>query len=242
MDFSLATFALAFAAGSLSTLSPCVLPIVPILLASAVAAHRMGPFALAAGLALSFTLIGVALASAGTVVGLDQALLRQVGAVLLIAFGVVLFSSRLQQRFAAAASGLSGAGNKLLARFPLHGLGGQFVLGLVLGVVWGPCVGPTLGGAISLASQGRDLGQVTLAMALFGIGAAAPLIALGLLSRQAIVHVRGKLLATGRAGKLVLAGVMLGLGALILTGGDKSFEAWMLNSAPDWLVRLTTAI
>ncbi len=242
MDFTPATFGLSLAAGSLSTLSPCVLPIVPILLATAVAAHRLGPFALASGLALSFTLIGVVLAGAGSLVGLDQVLLRQVGAVLLIAFGLVLLSSRLQKRFAGAASGLSGVGHNLLARFPLQGLGGQFMLGLVLGVVWSPCVGPTLGAAISLASQGRDLGQVTLAMALFGIGAGAPLVALGLVSRQAIVRVRGRLLATGRAGKLFLGGVMLGLGALILTGGDKSFEAWMLNSAPDWLVRLTTAI
>jgi cytochrome c-type biogenesis protein len=242
MHFTLATYGLSLAAGSLSTLSPCVLPIIPILLATAVAAHRFGPFALATGLALSFTLLGVVLAGAGAAIGLDQVLLRQVGAVLLIAFGLVLLSSKLQERFAGATSGLSGFGQGLLARLPLDGLGGQFVLGLVLGVVWSPCVGPTLGAAISLASQGRDLGQVTLAMALFGIGAGAPLVALGLASRQAIARIRGRLLATGKVGKLILGSVMLGLGALILTGADKSFEALILNSAPDWLVNLTTSI
>ncbi|HNL22942.1 MAG TPA: hypothetical protein PKK51_13065, partial [Rhodocyclaceae bacterium] len=62
MDFSVATFGLAFAAGGLSTLSPCVLPLIPILLGTAIAAHRLGPFALAGGLALSFTLVGVLIA------------------------------------------------------------------------------------------------------------------------------------------------------------------------------------
>src|ERR1700757_3649235 len=113
MNFTLATFGLSLAAGSLSTLSPCVLPIIPILLATAVAAHRFGPFALAAGLALSFTIVGVVVASAGAAVGLDQALLRDVGAALLILFGLVLLSTRLQERFAGATSGLSGIGHGL---------------------------------------------------------------------------------------------------------------------------------
>jgi len=242
MNSTLATFGLSLAAGSLSTLSPCVLPIVPILLATAVAAHRLGPLALAAGLALSFTIVGVVVASAGAAIGLDPVLLRNLGAGLLILFGLVLLSTRLQERFAGATSGLSGMGHGLLSKLPLEGLAGQFFLGLVLGVVWSPCVGPTLGAAISLASQGRDLGQVTVAMALFGIGAGIPLIALGLASRQAVTRIRGKLLATGKAGKLILGAVMVALGAVILIGADKSFEAWVLNAAPDWLVRLTTAI
>ena len=63
------------------------------------------------------------------------------------------------------------------------GLAGQFAVGLLLGAVWSPCVGPTLGAASLLASQGKDLPQVALTMVVFGIGAAVPLILLGLLSR-----------------------------------------------------------
>ncbi|BCB27381.1 hypothetical protein SKTS_22670 [Sulfurimicrobium lacus] len=169
MEFGLASYSLALAAGSLSTLSPCVLPLVPILLASAVAAHRLGPYALAGGLALSFTVVGVFVASLGAALGLDQGVFRLIAASLLIAFGVVLLSARLQERFAVATSGLSGAGNTLLASVSLNGLSGQFMLGLLLGIVWSPCVGPTLGAAVTLASQGQNLGQVTLLMALFGI-------------------------------------------------------------------------
>jgi cytochrome c biogenesis protein CcdA len=238
----LATYGLSLAAGSLSTLSPCVLPIIPILLGTAIAAHRLGPYALAGGLALSFTLVGVLISSVGAVVGLDQALLRHLAAVFLIVFGLILLSARLQASFAGASSGLSGFGHQLLARVSLDGLPGQFVLGLLLGVVWSPCVGPTLGAAITLASQGQDLGHVTLAMAMFGIGAGAPLVLLGTLSRQAMTRIRGKLLAGGNLGKQVLGTAMVLLGAMTLSGADKLFEAWVLNAAPDWLVSLTTAI
>jgi cytochrome c-type biogenesis protein len=242
MHLSLTSLGLSLVAGSLSTLSPCVLPIIPILLATAVAAHRLGPIALASGLALSFAVLGVAVASAGAAFGLDPVLLRRIGAVFLIAFGVLLLSSRLQQRFSGAASGISVFGEGLLSRLPLQGLAGQFVLGLLLGVVWSPCVGPTLGAAISLASQGSDLEQVALTMAFFGVGAVAPMILLGLVSRQALMRVRGRLLAAGAVGKGLLGAVMVALGVLVLTGVDKSFEAFALDRAPEWVVRLTTSI
>jgi len=242
MAFGPATYGLSLAAGGLSILSPCVLPLIPILLGTAVAAHRLGPYALAAGLALSFTLIGVLVSSLGNFIGLDQAVLRSVGAVLLIGFGLVLVSVRLQERFAGATSNLSNIGQKVLAGVSPDGLSGQFALGLLLGVVWSPCVGPTLGAAITLAGQGKDLGQVTLAMALFGIGAAAPLLVLGLISRQAMARVRGRLLSTGKVGKQALGGVMVLLGVMILSGADKLFEIWILNLAPSWLVDLTTSI
>lgn len=242
MEFGLGTYALALAAGSLSTLSPCVLPLIPILLGTALAAHRLGPYALAAGLSLSFTVVGVFLASIGASLGLDQGVFRTVAAVMLIVFALVLLSGRVQERFALATSGLSGAGQNLLARISLDGLSGQFILGLLLGVVWSPCVGPTLGAAITLASQGQDLARVTVAMALFGLGAGLPLVLIGLVSRQALGKVRGRLLTAGKLGKQVLGGVMLALGLLILSGADKLFEAWVLQVAPEWLVNLTTSI
>jgi len=242
MSFGLATYGLSLAAGGLSTLSPCVLPIIPILLGTAVAAHRLGPYALAAGLTISFTVVGVFIASVGAAIGLDNALLRTVAAILLLAFGLILISAQLQERFAGATSGLSGAGQNILAKVTLNGLSGQFILGLLLGIVWTPCAGPTLGAAITLASQGQNLVQVTTLMALFGLGAGIPLVALGLVSRQAMLSIRGRLLAAGKAGKQVLGGVMLLLGGLILTGADKAFETLVLQYAPDWLVQITTSI
>ncbi len=242
MNFGWAAYGLSLAAGGLSTLSPCVLPLIPIVLGTAIAAHRLGPYALAAGLALSFTLIGVLISSAGAAFGIEQSALRTAAAVLLLAFGLILLSPRLQGSIAGATSGLANAGHGLLARLAPDGLSGQFLLGLILGVVWSPCVGPTLGAAITLASQGKDLAQVTMSMALFGIGAAAPLLALGLVSRQSMSRARATLLATGRLGKTMLGAMLLVLGLMILSGADKLFEAWIVKTSPDWLINLTTSI
>jgi cytochrome c-type biogenesis protein len=242
MIATLGTYGLSVVAGILSTLSPCVLPLVPILVGTALAAHRLGPPALAFGLALSFTAVGLFLATVGVMIGLDQSLFRMLAALLLVLFGAVLLSSRLQQRFAVAASGLSGAGQPLLERISGDTLIGQFLLGLVLGVVWSPCVGPTLGATLTLASQGEDLGRAAVTMALFGIGAGTPLIVLGALSQKAMMRVRSRLLGAGKTGKTLLGGLLLILGVLILTGFDKVFESWVLIHAPEWLTRLTTSV
>lgn len=239
MELSASSYGLSFLAGVLSTLSPCVLPLVPILMGSASATHRLGPVALVSGLMLSFTLIGVALGSLGGVLGLDSQILRITGGILLILFGIVLVSQRLQDCFGAAVSRL-GMGQGWLARFSLNGLHGQFLLGLLLGVVWSPCVGPTLGVAVTLASQGQALAQVGAVMLLFSLGAGLPLLALGLLSQQAMMRWRGRMMSAGQSGKKMFGVALLLIGLLVLSGADKDFEKWALNVMPDWMVNLTT--
>jgi cytochrome c-type biogenesis protein len=240
MNFGPATYGLGLLAGALSILSPCVLPLVPVLVAAAVNAHRWGAVALGVGLALSFTIVGIFLATLGVALGLDPDTLRTAGAVLLAVFGVILLVPKLQDLFARATSMLSNSGNQLLARITFDGLAGQFFVGILLGVVWSPCVGPTLGAATTLASQGKNLGQIGLLMLIFGAGAAAPLVVLGSLSRAGMVKVRGRLLSVGKYGKQVFGLIMLVLGVLIATGADKSFEAWILDHTPVWLTTVTT--
>ncbi len=227
-------------AGVLSTLSPCVLPLLPLVLGGAVAAHRFGMAALALGLVLSFTGAGLFIATIGFSLGLDGQVLRTVSAVLLAGVGVVLLSGALQERVAVAASGVGDAGHRLMARLSPSGLGGQFVIGLILGAVWSPCVGPTLGAASLLAAQGRDLGAVTVVMAAFGLGAALPLVVVGSLSREAMRRWRGRMAGAGKGGKYALGAGALAVGLLILLGGDRSLEGFAVSHSPDWLTDLTT--
>ena len=231
---------LGFLAGVLSTLSPCVLPLLPLVVGGAVAAHRAGLWLLAAGLALSFTVIGLFVATVGFAIGLDADVFRVMSAVLLAVMGAVLLSAGLQQRFAMAAGGVGDAGNRLLQRLAPSGPGGQFVVGLVLGAIWSPCVGPTLGAASTLAAQGADLPAVAVTMLAFGVGAAAPMIVVGALSRQAMVRWRGRMMGAGRAGKLVMGTGALAVSVLILTGLDHRLEAAAVAASPDWLTAVTT--
>lgn len=239
MELGLSSYGLSFLAGILSTLSPCVLPLVPILMGSAASTHRYGSFALVGGLMLSFVAIGVGLGALGASAGLEPDTLRVVGGVLLIVFGAILFSSRLQEKFSGAMSRL-GIGQDWLSRFNLNGLRGQFLLGMLLGVVWSPCVGPTLGVAITLASQGKALAQVALVMLMFSLGAALPLLAIGMLSHQALSKWRGRMLDAGQKAKKIFGVALLLIGVLILSGADKSFEGWAVKAMPDWLLTLTT--
>jgi cytochrome c biogenesis protein CcdA len=240
MEFGPGTYGLGYVAGILTTLSPCVLPIVPIVIATALAAHRLGPYALALGLTISFAAVGIFVAAVGASLGLDQALFRNAAAIVLIAFGVVLVSTRLQERVAQAASGLSAAGDGFISRLSMDGLAGQFVIGIVLGVIWSPCVGPTLGAATTLASQGQNLAQISLLMVIFGLGAGTPLAALGSVSRTTMVQLRGRMLAAGKLGKSVLGIVLVLLGIAILSGFDKALESRLVGIYPDWLNDLTT--
>lgn len=240
MDFGLGSYGFGLLAGLLSTLSPCVLPIVPILLGSASNAHPRAPLALAGGLAISYAVIGTTLAWAGAALGIDASIFRNVGAVILGLLGLVLISGGLQQRFASATAGLGDAGNQLISRIKLDGLPGQFAIGLVLGVVWSPCVGPTLGAAILLASQGAQLAQVALLMGIFGLGAALPVVALAYVSRGVMTKMRGKLMQAGKTGKAILGVIMIGLAIMILSGADKPVETWLVEQSPAWLTNLTT--
>lgn len=229
-----------FLAGVLSTLSPCVLPLLPLVLGSAITAHRWGVFALTGGMVLSFVTVGLFVATIGFSAGLDTDFFRIVSAVLLVTLGTVLLSGALQQRFAALASGMGNAGNDLLNRFTPSGWGGQFVVGVVLGAVWTPCVGPTLGAASVMASRGDNLAVVAAVMVAFGLGAALPLAVVGSLSREALMRWRGKLMGVGQGGKYLLGGGTLAVGLLILTGTDHRLEAFLVHVTPTWLTDLTT--
>ncbi len=240
MDFGLGSFVFAFLAGVLSTLSPCVLPLIPIIIGAAANQHRFGPLALAGGLAASFAVIGTGLASIGSSIGLAQDGFRLFAAVVMGIIGILLISSRLQERFAIAMSGVSGAGNSLLSKVTIDGLLGQFLIGILLGLVWTPCVGPTLGAAITLASQGRDLGKIVFVMAIFGLGAGLPLALLGMLSRGAMMKAKGRLGNAGKFGKQLLGGFLIVISLLVMTGQDKALESFLLKHSPDWLTDLTT--
>lgn len=231
---------LALVAGILSILSPCVLPIVPIVLGTAASSHRSGPLALAAGLSVSFVTIGLVLATIGHSIGLDAERLRSVAAALVMIVGTVLVFPFLQVRFATAAGPIGSWADSRLAASRTDGLSGQFWIGVLLGAVWSPCVGPTLGAASLLAAQGKDLGQVALTMLSFGIGAALPLLGLGWLSRETMARWRGRLLSAGSGMKSVLGLLLLVIGVLIVSGADKALETFLVDVSPQWLTSLTT--
>lgn len=237
-----ASLGLSFVAGLLTALSPCVLPLLPIVLATAAAKHRLAPAALALGLAVSFTAIALFVATVGFAIGLTNSAFSTAAAILLAVFGLILLAPNLQVRLSTAASPFTAWAESRFGGLTGAGISGQFAVGLLLGAVWTPCSGPALGAASVLASQGKDLGEAAAAMLLFGAGAALPLLVLGMLSREAALRIRGRLLGASRVLRGGLGAILIVLSAAILTGYDKQAEAWLVNVSPDWLTKFTTSI
>jgi cytochrome c-type biogenesis protein len=237
---ALSSFAFAFLAGALSTLSPCVLPMLPLVLGTSLSRHRFGPLALALGLSLSFVAVGLFVATIGFALGVDERVFSAVAAVLMIALGLVLLAPSLETRVAMAMEPVTDWAEHRFGGEDGEGWLGQFGVGLLLGAVWSPCVGPTLGAASLLAAQSRNLGQVAIMMFLFGVGATLPLLLLSLISREALARWRGSLLMTGKSGKWALGGALTLFGLLILSGADKTLQGALVRLSPEWLSSLTT--
>ena len=236
----MAAIGLAFLSGILSTLSPCVLPLLPLVLGAAASEHRMGPLALAAGVGLSFAMLGLFVAAAGFSIGLDSGVFRTVAAVLMIAIGLALIVPSAQTRLAMAGGPIANWADQRLNGFPTSSVAGQFGVGILLGAGWSPCVGPTLGAASLLAARGTDLVQVTATMLVFGLGAASPLLAFGVLSREVLFRRRERLLAISKRLKAGLGILLVLIGISIVTGVDRPIEVGLLEASPRWLTDLTT--
>ena len=230
---------LSFAAGVLSVLSPCVLPLLPVVIASAMHSHRHGPLALAAGLVVSSTAIGLVFASLGFTWGVDRDMARAVAAALMVAAGLVLLLPRLQDAFATMSAPLARGADRVVRRLP-PGFGGQLLLGSLLGAVWTPCAGPTLAAALSLAARSESLLRAVVVMLVFGVGAAVPVIALAYGARRALFGRRAWLGSAVSTAQPIMGGVLLLVGVLTVTGADKVVETWMVDHMPSWFVDLTT--
>ena len=230
----------AFIAGVLSILSPCVLPLVPIVLGTALSEHRLGPVALSIGVALSFTAIGIFVATVGFAAGIDTDVFQRAAAILLVLIGIVLLVPALQMRVATAAGPVGTFAQEKFGGFSSQGLLGQFGVGLLLGAVWSPCTGPTLGAASLMAAQSKNLGLVALVMLAYGIGAGLPMMLLGFLSRETMMRLKGGMMSAGKGLKQAMGALLLVLGMLMLSGFDKTVEAKLVQASPAWLTNVTT--
>ncbi|PPC85201.1 MAG: cytochrome C biogenesis protein [Hyphomicrobium sp.] len=233
---------LAYVAGVVTILSPCILPLLPIVLAGAVHQHRLGPVALAGGLVISFTLVGLFIATAGVALGLTPKVLNHIAAGVMIAFGVIMLSEPLQARFAMVATAATSGLATRTASYSGDGLAGQFVLGSILGAVWTPCVGPTLGAAIALASQGQSIPYAATVMLAFAIGTVTPLIFLMTATRNAAARNKQTMQRYAAILKPALGALLVLVGLLFLTGLMSTWEAFVLERMPDWLIGLIYSI
>lgn len=235
-------YILGYAAGLLTLINPCVLPILPIVLATALQAGRLGPLAVAGGMSVSFVALGLLVSVAGRSLGITEETVSNAGAVLMIGFGLVLLVPRFSESFATATAGLSARADAQIDETDRSGLTGQFIAGMLLGAVWSPCIGPTLGGAISLASQGQSLMHATLIMISFALGVSTIIIGLAYGAQSMIRKRQTWMRNLAASARPVMGAVFIAVGLAILFKLHHVAEIWALEHLPAWLTEFSVSI
>jgi cytochrome c-type biogenesis protein len=122
------------------------------------------------------------------------------------------------------------------------GLRGQFLGGLLLGAVWSPCIGLTLGGAISLASQGQELGRATLIMAFFALGVSTLILGLAYGTRGAVGRYNAQLRRLAVTARPILGLTFMAVGTGLFFNLHHVIEAWLIGVLPLWLIDLSVSL
>ncbi len=235
----LLTLPLAFAAGMLTIFSPCVLPLAPIVVATARARDPRGPIALGFGLAATFGIVGGVLASFGVEFG-DSDLARAASAVVMVAIGAALLVPAIGERIERRLGFVGRAADVMSERLPNAGLAGQAAAGVVLAFAWAPCAGPILGAALLLAAKGGSLAAAIATMTVYAVGAASALIGAGYAAGR--LASKARFVWAGAGGRLALGAAFVLIGAAVLTGFDHHIEAVLVAAMPDWLTAFATSL
>ncbi len=239
---SLPQLGLSLAAGSLTTLSPCVFPLLPLVLGGALQGNRFAPVAMGLGMTVSFAGVGMALGALGPALGIDADSVRTAGAAMLIAFALVMLVPALGERFTRWMLPIASTAGAASARLDGGSMRGALALGGVLGLVWSPCSGPLLGSALTLVASEGGVARGGIVLGIFGLGAAAPLVAVAYASRSGFLRVRDWVLARIERVRHGFALLLGAVGVAILTGGDKWLEAQVLQWLPDAWVNLAVGL
>jgi cytochrome c biogenesis protein CcdA/thiol-disulfide isomerase/thioredoxin len=206
---------IAFLAGIITAISPCVLPVLPILLAgSATSSDRRRPYAIVAGLVVSFTTFTLAGAALLSALGLPEDLLRNIAIAALLVLAASLLSTRvawiLERPFL------------FLTRRRVGGDSNGFVVGLSVGLVFVPCAGPVLAAVTALAASGDVTFRIVLVTGAYAVGAAVPMLAIAVGGQRLGAGVKSLRSHADAARKI--AGVVVGVTALAIAFGvDQRF-------------------
>jgi cytochrome c-type biogenesis protein len=233
---------LAYLAGLLTLINPCVLPVLPIVLASSLHRDRRAPLALAAGLSLSFVALGLGVTALGPAIGLNTDTVARVAALVMVGFGMVMLVPALSVPFSAATAGLAARADAQIDGTLDAGLGGQFLSGALLGAVWSPCIGPTLGAAIALASTGESLGRAGAIMVGFALGVSTLILALAYGAQSVIRRRQATLRALAARARPVMGITFILVGLALWFGLNQTIEGWLVETLPPWLIDFSVSI
>lgn len=231
---------LAWLAGLATVASPCVLPMLPLLLGASIGGagavadaraarlRRFRPVLIVLGFVLAFSLTALAFGSSLRVLGVSQTALRQGAIGVLLVFGALLLWPALFERLMRP---LGGVADWAARRGMAPGLWGGFVLGLSLGLLWTPCAGPVLASILALVAAQSDAGQAAALLVAYALGSALPMLAIAYGGQAVLQRTRLLMRHAGRVRQGFGVAVIVVASAMHL-GWDTSAAAWLSSLAP----------
>jgi cytochrome c biogenesis protein CcdA/thiol-disulfide isomerase/thioredoxin len=224
----------AFLSGIVTILSPCILPILPIVLSGSVGGKRR-PLGVITGFILSFSVFTLLLSVLVQLLNIPADALRFLAVGLLIAFGLVMLVPKLRLLFEIFASKMVKQGNN---KKPSSGFSGGVVVGFSLGLVWTPCVGPIMASVISLAITSSIDGGAVLIILAYALGTSIPMMAImkggrSLIKRFPSLSANTAKIQQGFGVLMILVGLSIGFGI------DRKFQSAILEIFPQYGAGLT---
>lgn len=230
--------AFSFLAGVVTVLSPCILPLLPLLLAGSAGEGRARPWGVVTGFVLSFTLFTLSLSALVNAFRVSPDILRWVAAVLIAGFGLTMVLPALKHAFLAWASQLMPQPRTAVAGRPAAGFSPGLGLGFTLGLVWTPCAGPIMASVITLAATQRvnwQSGVITLA---YSVGTALPMV-LFLLGGRGVINRLSALKKNSARIQRAFGLLMILTSVSISVGWDRVLQTRLLEAFPGYGEGLT---
>lgn len=226
----------AFLGGIVTILSPCILPILPIVLSGSLTGGHRRPLGIITGFILSFTFFTLFLTTLVNIFNLSADTLRLIAVIAVAVFGLTLLLPKAQLLLETLVAKLTPLTQK--TNRPNSGFWGGTIIGLSLGLVWTPCVGPIMAAMITLAATSTvTFGAVIITLA-YALGTAIPMLAITYGGRQLLTRVPWLLKNTAHIQKVF--GVLMLLTALaIYFNIDRTFQAYILTKFPQYGTGLT---
>lgn len=227
---------LSLAAGFLSSLNPCVLPLLPVIVGGLVQQNRLAPLWMAIGLALSFAAFGWLTGFVNPLLGVEPEHLSLIASSLLILAGCLMMFPAVLESIRAKVPAITSPLQSFAARLDASGPGGAFLLGVLMALIWTPCGGAMFGAAIGLLSDEASVGKGSMLLGLYGFGASLPLLFIAYGARGSILQRKNLLRATHAYGRPLLGSFLLIFGILSFFGWLKQLESLLLKMLPDsWI-------
>jgi cytochrome c biogenesis protein CcdA len=236
---------LALIAGFLSTLQPCVLPLIPIVLGGAIYQNKYAPLYIGLGMVAFYTLLGGITGFIEPLFGFEPSEFKSIGAVMMVASGIILLAPHMFASLNGIYSGALNHLNQKASSLSLDSPISCLLLGAILSLIWAPCAGPMLASAMTLLTSGlmtdgsadiQSVLQGSVLLGFYGLGAAIPLVILAYITRAAFANWRTRLLKAQGLLTKILGIFFLVFGLLILTGAMNKMEIYLLTILPEsWL-------